>query len=78
MNYWHMFRWTFIFPDGTDCLSDLEIAVEWLKGKGWADSISGTYRTRLKTYVKFCEDYKLKPVPCDQQIVELYIAYLVD
>ncbi|CAC5414616.1 unnamed protein product [Mytilus coruscus] len=63
---------------GTDLLSDLEIAVEQIKGKGWADSTYGTYHTHLKTYVKFCEDYKLKPVTCDQQTVKIYIAYLFD
>lgn len=67
-----------IFPDGGGHLRDLETTVERLKGKGWADSTSGTYRTHLKTYTSFCEEYELQPVPCDQKTVQLYIAYLVD
>ena len=45
---------------------DLEIAVRRLKDKGWADFTSGTYRTHMKTYIHFCEEYELQPVPCDQ------------
>lgn len=59
-------------------IADLEIAVGRLKGKGWAESTSGTYATHLKTYLQFCDEYKLQPVPCDQKTVEIYIAYLVD
>ncbi|XP_052080905.1 uncharacterized protein LOC127718859 [Mytilus californianus] len=68
----------FNVENGTHLLSDLD-SCRTIKRQGWADSTSGTYRTHLKTYVKFWEDYKLKPVPCDQQqTVELYIAYLFD
>ncbi|CAC5392253.1 unnamed protein product [Mytilus coruscus] len=50
-----------------------------LKSKGWASSTSGTYRTHLKTYLEFCENYDQKPVPCTTKTtVELYIAFLVD
>jgi hypothetical protein len=73
-----MFRLPFILPDGANLLLDLEIEVGRLKDKGWADSTSGTYRTHMKTYLHFCEEYELQPVPCDQNTVELYIAYLVD
>ncbi|VDI82590.1 Hypothetical predicted protein [Mytilus galloprovincialis] len=57
---------------------DLEITVGRLKTKGWAESTSGTYRTHLKTYVQFCEEYEFKAVPCDEKTVEFYVAYLVD
>ncbi|CAC5381098.1 unnamed protein product [Mytilus coruscus] len=56
----------------------LENSVVRLKSKGWASSTSGTYRTHLKTYLEFCENYDIKPVPCTTKTVELYIAFLVD
>ena len=61
-----MFCLPFILPEGTNLLLDLEIAVGRLKDKGWADFTSGTYRTHMKTYIHFCEEYELQPVPCDQ------------
>ncbi|XP_076114093.1 uncharacterized protein LOC143082338 [Mytilus galloprovincialis] len=68
----------FIFVDGASRPLDLEITVGRLKTKGWAESTSGTYRTHLKTYVQFCEEYEFKAVPCDEKTVEFYVAYLVD
>ncbi|CAG2250311.1 unnamed protein product [Mytilus edulis] len=56
----------------------LENSVVRLKSKGWASSTSGTYRTHHKTYLEFCENYDLKPLPCTTKIVELYIAFFVD
>ncbi|CAC5391831.1 unnamed protein product [Mytilus coruscus] len=56
----------------------LDNSVVRLKSKGWSSSTSGTYRTHLKTYLEFCENYDLKPVPCTTKTVELYIAFLVD
>ncbi|VDI19838.1 Hypothetical predicted protein [Mytilus galloprovincialis] len=66
------------FLDGASRPLDLEITVGRLKTKGWAESTSGTYRTHLKTYVQFCEEYEFKAVPCDEKTVEFYVAYLVD
>ena len=51
----------------------LEITVGLLKGKGWAESISGTYTTHLRTHLQFCDEYKRQPVQ-----KTIYIAYLVD
>ncbi|VDI45877.1 Hypothetical predicted protein [Mytilus galloprovincialis] len=53
--------------DGASRPLDLEITVGRLKTKGWAESTSGTYRTHLKTYVQFCEEYEFKAVPCDKK-----------
>ena len=64
----------FIFVDGASRPLDLEITVGRLKTKGWAESTSGTYRTHLKTYVQFCEEYEFKAVPCDKKTVEFYVA----
>ncbi|CAG2223080.1 unnamed protein product [Mytilus edulis] len=67
-----------ILTNGASRPLDLEITVGRLKTKGWAESTSGTYRTHLKTYVQFCEEYEFKAVPCDEKTVEFYVAYLVD
>lgn len=49
-----------------------------LQKQGWAKSTSGTYTTHYKTYMNFCEVYKVESIPASTATIELYIAYLVD
>lgn len=42
----------------------------------YAESTKASYRTHLRTYLRFCVYFKLEPVPITQSSLIAYIAYL--
>ena len=45
-------------------------------GKTYAESTKASYRTHLRTYIRFCFKFGLTPVPASQVTILSYIAFL--
>jgi hypothetical protein len=47
-----------------------------LKGAAFARSTVQTYKSQTNSYLRFCVNYGLQPVPATQQILCTYMAFL--
>ena len=57
-------------------LNDLKEQARKYKQSAYATSSQKTYRCQLKCYLQFCIDYKLCPLPCAQETIICYTAFL--
>nr|XP_022297584.1 uncharacterized protein LOC111106975 isoform X1 [Crassostrea virginica] len=47
-----------------------------LKRKAWASSTAATYRTHMKSYMDFCDQISVPPLPATSETLQLYVTYL--
>ena len=48
-----------------------------LKRKAWASaSTTATYRTHMKSYMDFCDQISVPPLPATSETLQLYVTYL--
>ena len=57
-------------------LSELREQARKYKQSAYATSTQKTYRCQLKCYLQFCIDFKLCPLPCKQETIICYTAFL--
>lgn len=56
--------------------ADLQCEVDFFRGVAFAESTKKTYQTHLRSYLAFCCEYNVLPVPASDKTVSLYAAYL--
>ena len=47
-----------------------------LKRKAWVSSTAATYRTHMKSYMDFCDQISVPPLPATSETLQLYVTYL--
>lgn len=54
----------------------LQREVDFYRGQAFAQGTKRTYQTHLRSYLAFCADMKISPVPISEQAVAQYAAFL--
>jgi hypothetical protein len=54
----------------------LKNTARMFKKSAFALSSQKTYKCQLKCYLQFCLDFKCKPLPCSQETLIVYTAFL--
>ena len=72
----HVLQGIFIVAGPVNDLNALKAEVRSFTGKTFADSTKASYKTHLRTYLRFCFHFHLEPVPATQNTILCYIAFL--
>ena len=66
-----------LISDNRPLIKHLENEVQLLIDCSRRDITRRTYDSAQRQYPRFCEMYKLQSVPCNQEILLLYVAFLI-
>ena len=59
-----------------DQLGQLRAEANAFRGSAFASTTKKTYRSQLKSFITFCENYGVSAVPASQETLVAYMAFL--